>query len=208
MNPFQWCLDKLFNKKIAVSGTKIKAPRKMIYWGKFDRYPVLCVIVQKRGNSYLIDFDWAGFFKTEESTFYRLKRRKENFMPPELSQIKLSSDGTPILVLWSPARGQYIARDIIGNENIEKSFEDNIKYRQWMINEYKRVLAKSQGFIAKYLPILLMVIVCIVALIGIYIIFDSLGGQIDRYIPTANALTTALNNFVNNSTARAPPAVW
>ena len=212
-NPIRFIFDKIFNKKIKINDTtEIKAPRKMLYWGKFNRYPVLCLIFEKRGQSYLIDFDWAGYFKTPQHSFYRLKRRKANFMPPDLQQVKMTPDGQPVMILWSPSRNQFIPRDVIENLKVQEILDLETNMRYWGLGELERVRAKSLGFIAKYFPIILFIFLTIIALIGIWVVYDALGEIVVQNVASNQGMQMViekLSHVIGNQTVTNVSApVW
>ena len=133
-------------------------------------------------------------------------------MPPKLQQVKMSAYGMPVMILWSPSRGQYIPRDITESPKLQEILDQETQLRYWGLGELERVRNKSQGFLTKYFVPILFVFLVIIALIGIWVLYDALGQIVMQFSSTVGGLQGAINHLANstivNGSSNLTPPTW
>jgi hypothetical protein len=189
---------------INIDGTKLKFPRKWRLFGK-DHYPALCIIIEKRGSSQIIDFDWAGFFQDDVNSYYKLKKRGHTFKPPSLSEFRLTPDGHPVIVLWCPEREQYVPIDVKTSIELEQAMKINAEQRIWLVNEVRRILLRTQSFWEKHFALISIFLLVIIALVGIFIIYDSLSDVVNKFGNSIGGLSEAILKLANNTQSPSSP---
>jgi hypothetical protein len=198
-------------KTLEVDGTKIEVPKNAgLTLGKFheklNKYPVLCIIFSKRGRSWKLGFDWAGLFKKEDVEYYRLKKRKATFKPPQFKSVITAENGQDVVVLQNLTRDEYYPVEVGGETEWLQFAENQQALRNFLVSEVVRIKTKGQSFLTQNLPLILLVVVFMMFIISGWVFWDAMGDLVIQQTGTVNAFTSKLSEITLANPPQAP--VW
>jgi hypothetical protein len=206
-NPFKKTMKVKMEEDIVLDLPKNSGKAMSKIHESFDKYPILCIIFSKRGKSWKLMFDWAGLFRKEDIDYYRLKKRKATFKPPQYSSVVTAANGQDVLVLQNLTRDEYYPVEITGDVDWLKFAEEQQSIRSFLINEVVRIKAKGEGFFSKHLPLITMVVMFMLFIVSGWVFWDAMGSLVMQQTGAVNLFASKIDAItVANQIAN--PAVW
>ena len=207
LNPFKRTKALKVEEDVAIEVPKNSGQTLGKIHEKFNKYPVLCIIFSKRGKSWKLLFDWAVMFKKEGVDYYRLKKRKATFKPPQYSSVVTAMNGQDVLVLQNLTRDEYYPMEVSTDINWLKFAEDQQAIRNFLINEVTRIRTKGQSFILQHLPLITMIVMFMMFVVGAWVFWDAMGDLVMQQTASVRIFSGAIDKLSIQQTTP-PPAVW
>lgn len=187
----------------------------------FEKYPIKATIFNVRGSNIYIEHDLATrlFDQKKKKHVFKLKRKREEIIPKDYVNILVGKNGKPHIFLISPAPNQYYSlstEELVNNKKLFPLIDENV--REWVINTTIKAntMFSQQSWIEKYLPIIAVAVIAIVAVFFLVVTLDKAIEIMNIQVSGGQKISQgidSINSFLNSSLYRgstnviAPPPI-